>query len=231
MVLQSLTIFVNFVLAGDVASLARPYFFGVTLTALNKKDGGVRPIAVGCTLRRLAAKCAEAHNMRAMGAHLAQHQLGCGVPMGTETAAHAACIFLHHLQPGHLLLKLDFKNAFNCLHRQKIAVRDQLPELFPLVLSAYSAPSCLFFGQEIIQSTEGVQQGYSLGPLLFCITIHNMVQQLCSQLNVFYLDYGNLGGSLDVVLQNFHSVEHTAGELGLQLNLGKLKLSAMTPQP
>ena len=70
-VLQSLNIFVNFVLAGDVASLAQPYFFGATLTALNKKDGGVRPIAVGCTLRRLVAKCAGARIMRAMGAHLA----------------------------------------------------------------------------------------------------------------------------------------------------------------
>ena len=97
MVLQSLNIFVNFVLAGDVASLAQPYFFGATLTALNKK--------------------------------------------------------------------LDFKNAFNCLHRQKIlyAVRDQMPELLPLVLSTYGAPSCLLFGQDIIQSSEGVQQGDPLG--------------------------------------------------------------------
>ena len=55
--------------------LAQPYFFGATLTALNKKDGGVRPIAVGCTLRRLVAKCAGARIMTAMGAHLAPHQL------------------------------------------------------------------------------------------------------------------------------------------------------------
>ena len=76
-----------------------------------------------------------------------------------------------------------------------IAVRDQVPELLPLVLSAYGAPSCLLFGQDIIQSSEGVQQGDPLGPLLFCLTIHNMVEQLCSQLNVFYLDDGNLGGT------------------------------------
>ena len=34
-------------------------FFGANLIALRKKDGGVRPIAVGCTLRRLVAKCAN----------------------------------------------------------------------------------------------------------------------------------------------------------------------------
>ena len=105
-----------------------------------------------------------------------------------------------------------------------IAVRNQVPELLPLVLSAYGAPSCLLFGQEIIQSAEGVQQGDPLGPLLFCLTIHNMVEQLRSQLNVFYLDDGNLGGSLEEVLHDLRSVERIAGELGLQLNLGKTEI-------
>ena len=36
----------------------RPFFFGASLVALKKKCGGVRPIAVGCTLRRLVAKIA-----------------------------------------------------------------------------------------------------------------------------------------------------------------------------
>ena len=105
-----------------------------------------------------------------------------------------------------------------------IAVRNQVPELLPLVLSAYGAPSCLLFGQEIIQSAEGVQQGDPLGPLLFCLTIHKMVEQLRSQLNVFYLDDGNLGGSLEEVLHDLRSVERIAGELGLQLNLRKTEI-------
>ena len=71
---------------------------------------------------------------------------------------------------------------------------------------------------------EGVQQGDPLGPLLFCFMIHNMVQQLCSQLNVFSLNDGTLGGSLEGVLYDFHSVEHIAGKLGLQLNLGKTEI-------
>ncbi len=44
--LQSLTAFTNLVLTGDVPAEICAFFFGASLTALNKKDGGVRPIAV-----------------------------------------------------------------------------------------------------------------------------------------------------------------------------------------
>ena len=55
--LVSLTEFINLIIQGKAPLCARPFFFGATLTGLGKKDGGVRPIAVGCVLRRLTAKC------------------------------------------------------------------------------------------------------------------------------------------------------------------------------
>ena len=55
---SSLTLFIKLVLEGDVPVSARTYFFGANLVALGKKDGGVWPIAVGCTLRRLVVKVA-----------------------------------------------------------------------------------------------------------------------------------------------------------------------------
>ena len=218
--------FINLVLRGEAAPFVRPSLFGATLIALNKKGGRVRPIAVGCMLRRLAAKCAGNHVMQAMGALLALHQLGYGVPLGVEAAVHATRIFLQNLQPGHLILKLDFRNAFNCLHRDKMikAVGKLMPELLPLVLSAYGSPSFLFYGENIILSSEGVQQGDPLGPLLFCLTIHNMAQQLCSGLNVFYLDDSTLGGILDDVLQDLSTVQREARELSIQLNCKKSEM-------
>ena len=57
--LRALTAFTNLLLAGATPLDICPLFFGASLTALNKKVGGVRPIAVGCTLRRLVAKTAS----------------------------------------------------------------------------------------------------------------------------------------------------------------------------
>ena len=146
LLLQALTSFINMVLEGRVAAPARHYFFGATLLALGKADGGIRPIAVGCTLRRLVAKCACNSLKQTMAALLAPHQLGFGVPLGAEAAVHASRVYLQDMLDCHLLLKLDFRNAFNRLRRDKmlLAVHDNALELFPLVHSAYSAPSSLF---------------------------------------------------------------------------------------
>ena len=73
-VLQSLTSFINLILRGEAAPFVRPSLFRAILTALNKKGGKVRSIALGRTLRRLAGKCAGNRVMQAMGALLALHQ-------------------------------------------------------------------------------------------------------------------------------------------------------------
>ena len=63
----------------------RPLFFGASFVALEKKTGGVRPIAVGCSLRRLVAKIA---GWRYGGASQSKATL-YGVVHGAEAAVHA----------------------------------------------------------------------------------------------------------------------------------------------
>jgi len=60
------------------------------------------------------------------------------------------------------------------------SIVDRIPELFPYCHSAYANPSVLFYGQYIIMSQEGPQQGDPLGPLLFCNTIHPLLTSLGS---------------------------------------------------
>jgi len=57
--LSALTDFTNLVISGRCPEAVAPVFFGGRLLALNKKTGGIRPIVIGFTLRRLASKCAN----------------------------------------------------------------------------------------------------------------------------------------------------------------------------
>ena len=77
--LPALASFTELVLSGNTPSLIRLYFFGATLIALRKKEGGVHPIAVGCTLRWLVAKVAGKKLMEEMGDLPSPVQLGYGV--------------------------------------------------------------------------------------------------------------------------------------------------------
>ena len=224
--LPALTAFVNHVIEGRTPPSIRPFFFGANLTALQKKDGGVRPIAVGCTLRRLIAKLAGRKVMEEMGELLLPRQLGYGVRGGAEAAVHAARLYLQDLDPDKAILKLDFKNAFNSIHRDKVlaAVLDHVQGLYPFLHSVYSSPSSLFWGDRTLESAEGVQQGDPLGPLLFCLCIHHMGSQLRSELSFFYLDDGTLGGSEEDLRHDVEVVERVGSSIGLMLNAGKTEI-------
>ena len=170
--LSAPTSFCNHIVGGLTPESARPTFFGATLMPLKKKNGGIRPIAVGQTLHCLVAKCLSGQVAVTMGTDLVPLQLGCGVPLGCEAAAHAMHQYLHHMPQDHLLLKLDFRNAFNSLRRDKMleAVQQYIPDLSSFMYSAYASPSHLFCVDHILESAEGAQQGDPLVPLLFCTT-------------------------------------------------------------
>ena len=124
------------------------------------------------------------------------------------------------------MLKLDFKNAFNSLRRDKMlqSVIKFSPAFFCFVQSAYEKPSCLFCDDHILQSAEGVQQCDPMGPLLFCISIHDLVSKFQSELVVFYLDDGTIGGLFQDVLADLKLVELEASKLSLELNHSKSEL-------
>jgi len=127
-------------LAGQCPADVVSTFFGGRLIALNKKSGGIRPIAVGFTLRRLVSKCANTHAVSRLAAFFRPVQLGVGTPGGCEAAVHSARRFLESMPKDNVLVKLDFSNAFNCLHRSDMlqSIADRVPELFPSCHAAYA---------------------------------------------------------------------------------------------
>ena len=223
--LPVLTAFMNLVVRGDVPSAVRPLFFGANLLAFNKKEGGLRPIAVGNTLRRLSSKLASGAVMPQAAELLMPMQLGCGVPGGAEAIVHAARNYVHK-RNDFTLVKLDFANAFNSVKRQALfdAVDLKFPAISSYVRAAYHQPSHLRFGDYYISSEKGVQQGDPLGPLLFCLAIHPLLEELCCEFKVAYLDDITIAGRPYDILHDIAKVEAATESLGLMLNVSKCEI-------
>lgn len=224
--LTSACAFTNLILSGGCPAAVAPIFFGGKLLALNKKGGGIRPIAVGFTFRRLVSKCANKFGTEKLKNYFHPHQLGVGTAGGCEAAVHAARRFLHDMPSDHIMVKLDFNNAFNSLHRSDLleGIANRLPELFPFVYSAYSHHSTLYFGPYQVSSEVGVQQGDPIGSLCFSNAIHPVLSSLRSTLNLGYLDDVTLGGPQAVVAADVQSIVSECGRLGLTLNVSKCEL-------
>jgi Reverse transcriptase (RNA-dependent DNA polymerase) len=172
----------NLMLEGKTPASVRGTLFGANLLAIAKKKGGIRPIAVGYVWRRLAAKVACSYVKEAGAALLSPRQLGFGVPGGAEAAVRAARRHVDSMTSGQLLIMTDFRNAFNTIRRDAIleAVPKHFPELLSYVASTIGGPSCLQFGQFVLHSEEGAQQGDPLGSLCFCLTIKELLESMQS---------------------------------------------------
>ena len=83
-VLWSISRFASFVSSTKILDPIRHLFFGAHLYALQKKGGGIRPIAVGNTFRRLFFKLSLHLVMKMLREDLLPCQLGVGVRMGCE---------------------------------------------------------------------------------------------------------------------------------------------------
>ena len=227
--LDALKDFLNLIVfSGKVPDEATSTFYGAVLMALSKSDDSVRPIAIGLTLRRLAAKVIMA-KLRSKCQDLFQPiQLGVGTPRGCEIAVHALRKWLESPNvEERVLLKIDFRNAFNCIRRDKLLelVLSHTPQIYSFVYQAYSKASYLFFGEkDIIMSEMGVQQGDPCGPYLFSLAILNLTHQMKSQGNIWYLDDGTLLGTMKSISEDFETIKSASTSLGLEVNPGKCEL-------
>jgi len=194
----NLTNLVNLLLNGELPEYVREVIFEGSLIALQKKNDDIRPIAVGYTLRRLAAMCTCVIGSPTV-ASLAPLQLGVGVPGGAEAAIHATRRYVSNMPADHVIIKLDFKNAFNSLRRDAMleAVERDVPEFCRFAHAADTVEPLLQYGNDTVKSREGPEQSDPLGPLMFCITIKPLLRLLQSALRIEFLDDLTIGGQLD----------------------------------
>ena len=91
--LSSITRLCNKMLRGEVPDQFTPILYGASLLAFSKPHGGVRPIAIGSTLRRLVAKAAVFYLKSDIKPKLFPYQLGVSIPSGAEAIVHSARSF------------------------------------------------------------------------------------------------------------------------------------------
>ena len=116
----------------------------------------------------------------------------------------------HEHEEKKVVLKIDFKNAFNSLRRRDVIlskVKEHVPSLYKMAWQAYSKESNLYFnGTDVIGSKEGIQQGDPLGPFYFALGILSLMKSMKSEVNIWYLDDASLCGSPEEVREDFDRI-------------------------
>ena len=155
-------------------------------------------------------------------------QLGVAVPAGVEVAIHTVrSYFQRHASAGdRVVVRLDFENAFNSISRTAVlaAAATHFPHLARWATWCYQEASMLQFGDSVLESAGGVQQGdFTWAPavcLRYPISGTGAARQRPRPLLLF-LDDGVIAGTPAVVGQALAHVEARAAAIGLRLNLAK----------
>lgn len=223
---------VNTILRGNAGSAK--VWCRSRVIALDKPDGGgLRPIAIGEPLYRLATRCLMASIARRAAAALAPWQWGIGLSGGAEAIAHgcqfAAAVALQKPDLGLGFQQIDFANAYNTVRRRPIhvALEEQFPELLNFFHWSYGSPGELFLsnGQPIGHSSTGVRQGDPLGPLFFCLALQptlRSLQQVSPQAHLFaYMDDITIIAPVNELPRLLSETERQGRRIGLALNRRK----------
>ncbi|XP_018496985.1 uncharacterized protein LOC108864944, partial [Galendromus occidentalis] len=200
--------------------------YGTWLVAASKPTGGLRPIAVGSTLRRLTAKILLSRVRGGAAAYLRPRQLGFATAGGAEIAVHSTRTYLAE-NGSAMALKIDFKNAFNSHRRDTMlrAVHQKFPEIYPMVSQAYRQPTPISFGDTLIQSRTGIQQGDVFSSLIFSLVVHPTLESLRSEVVLGYLDdFTLLSKDPQVILEDVQRIRDSYGSHGLDIQPTKCEV-------
>ena len=196
----ALTGFVNKVLRGELERSLWPFFGAARGVPLKKPDGGVRPIAVGETLRRLVGKVLVRAVKPKVLAYFEPMQKAMSAG-GTEAIIHwgrnlamqwhaSGSDAATSATPPKIGIKWDMKNAFNSISRVAMlrGVLEVVPEALPYLFRLYEqAQHLVVLGSTVerpwvqIPVVTGTQQGDPVGPMLFSLGLHAVLRLIVAK--------------------------------------------------
>ena len=133
-------------------------------------------MAVGETLRRLAARAVLLQERARLKEAVSPHQQAIGQKGACELVVKALRL-LAVLHPDVTITTLDMRNAYNSLSRAAAleAIIDRTPWLVPMTVLFYSSPSSYVYCQgpnvALVHSALGVEQGDVEAPALFALAL------------------------------------------------------------
>ncbi len=154
------------------------------LTPPRKAGSGVRPIAAPNLLRRVAGRLLVRGGKKELVKALGRRQFAIGTAAGTELLAHTVRALTED-DPQLVVTALDVRNAYCTASRAAClgALAETAPELLPCAeLFCRRESQYLFWDGSgrchTLRSTNGVDQGDPLAPLLFACGLAPRLQEL-----------------------------------------------------
>ncbi|MDR3446587.1 reverse transcriptase domain-containing protein [Dyella sp.] len=212
------------------------------LVPLSKPNGsGVRPIAIAETLVRCASFYMMSLIEDDMASFFPRIQFGVKLAGGSEAAAHltrAELAYAGSRRDDIIALKVDFRNAFNAIHRHRVwQALCAHPKASPILKAFYwqyaeSSPLLVYERGQLFQelrSSSGVRQGCPFAAFAFALTVQPLYERSLEQspnCNGFSIqdDFTLVGPCAEVMLAYDHLAQHAHAELGLELVAAKCQV-------
>ncbi|XP_026456690.1 uncharacterized protein LOC113357496 [Papaver somniferum] len=155
-----------------------------------------------------------------------------GIPCGGEGILHSANRLLDMKGSDNTktMLLIDFSNPFNLVDRSTMIneVRKHCPSISRWVEFCYSTPARLYYNDSVLSSSQGVQQGDPLGPILFALALHPLAEKIASHctldFHAWYLDDDTLAGDTLEVSKALRIIQDEGPCRGLYLNVMKTEI-------
>jgi len=221
---EHLTVVFNKLLSGTYPDAVKVFWSDSRSVLIPKEDpGSFRPIGIGESLYRLAARAAHRRVGQAVGALLQPIQLGSGTPGGVEIAAVCTALGLERnlVDPDFATLSLDVKNAFNCIRRSHIfhGLVRHCPSLIPFFRWRYGGETVLRWhtGAVVGSCSTGCTQGDPLATLFFSVAVDGLYRELADALReeeerLFLTEQGRAADA-DMTADERRRLESSAGAI------------------